>query len=92
MSRLLVVLLLLTTLGCTRSPATADRSSTNATDTEAADPGRTLRIAVIPKGTGHEFWKSVLAGAKRPPLNSATSRLSGRDQPRKGTRLARSKS
>jgi ribose transport system substrate-binding protein len=34
-------------------------------------PGRapgareTLRIAVIPKGTSHEFWKSVHAGAKR---------------------------
>lgn len=26
---------------------------------------RTLRIAVIPKGTTHEFWKSVHAGAER---------------------------
>lgn len=25
--------------------------------------GRTLRIAVIPKGTTHEFWKSIHAGA-----------------------------
>jgi ribose transport system substrate-binding protein len=28
-----------------------------------ARPGRTLRIAVIPKGTTHEFWKSIHAGA-----------------------------
>lgn len=26
-------------------------------------PGKTLRIAVVPKGTTHEFWKSVHAGA-----------------------------
>ncbi len=28
-----------------------------------SDPGRVLRIAVIPKGTTHEFWKSIHAGA-----------------------------
>jgi ribose transport system substrate-binding protein len=30
----------------------------------AKSPGETLRIAVIPKGTTHEFWKSVHAGAE----------------------------
>jgi len=30
-----------------------------------ADPNRKLRIAVIPKGTTHEFWKSVHHGADR---------------------------
>ncbi len=30
---------------------------------KAADGGTKLRIAVIPKGTTHEFWKSVHAGA-----------------------------
>jgi len=29
------------------------------------DGGKRLTIAVIPKGTTHEFWKSVEAGAKR---------------------------
>ncbi|MGC3968868.1 MAG: substrate-binding domain-containing protein [Pirellulales bacterium] len=29
------------------------------------DPNRKLRIAVIPKGTTHEFWKSVHHGALR---------------------------
>src|SRR2546430_401274 len=28
-----------------------------------ADAGRQLKIAVIPKGTTHEFWKSIHAGA-----------------------------
>ncbi len=31
---------------------------------ESADHGR-LRIAVIPKGTTHEFWKSIHAGANK---------------------------
>lgn len=31
--------------------------------TQAAGGGPVLRIAVIPKGTSHEFWKSVHAGA-----------------------------
>src|SRR6476661_1196597 len=30
-----------------------------------AGPSRALRIAVIPKGTTHVFWKSVHAGALR---------------------------
>ena len=27
--------------------------------------GKKLRIAVIPKGTSHQFWKSVEAGARK---------------------------
>jgi ribose transport system substrate-binding protein len=44
----------LSALGCSRS-----ESSSGA---EPSRPGR-LHIAVIPKGTTHEFWKSVHAGA-----------------------------
>jgi ribose transport system substrate-binding protein len=29
----------------------------------AANPGKTLTIAVVPKGTTHEFWRSIHAGA-----------------------------
>src|SRR3982750_1428189 len=29
----------------------------------ASAAGKTLTIAVIPKGTSHEFWKSIHAGA-----------------------------
>src|SRR5215212_3096116 len=30
-----------------------------------AAPAETYKIAVIPKGTTHEFWKSIHAGAKK---------------------------
>jgi len=33
--------------------------------TSTGSGGKKLRIAVIPKGTTHEFWKSVHAGAKQ---------------------------
>jgi ribose transport system substrate-binding protein len=46
------LLLLLFALACSRSRAGA-----------TADGGTPLRIAVIPKGTTHEFWRSVHAGA-----------------------------
>ena len=41
------------------------------------------RIAVIPKGTTHEFWKSVHAGAARPRGRPATWKSSGRARFRK---------
>jgi ribose transport system substrate-binding protein len=49
----LLVLLLPALLGCPR-----DRASP-----AAGEGGAALRIAVIPKGTTHEFWKAVHAGA-----------------------------
>jgi len=53
------------------SPGSASQSGTNpagATQTgegaaRGTNGGKKLRIAVIPKGTTHEFWKSVHAGA-----------------------------
>jgi ribose transport system substrate-binding protein len=38
-------------------------SGTTGSASGSAAPGKSLRIAVIPKGTTHEFWKSVHAGA-----------------------------
>lgn len=52
--RALILLLALTAIGCASSP-------TASTTRETSDDK--LRIAVIPKGTTHEFWKSVHAGA-----------------------------
>ena len=46
-------------LGCEKD---ADRATA---DTSATPTMRTLKIAVVPKGTTHEFWKSVHAGAIR---------------------------
>lgn len=50
-----LVLLGLGISACKRDPAPASG--------DAGAAGKTLRIAVIPKGTTHEFWKSVHAGA-----------------------------
>jgi len=48
------IVLLTAIVGCPES---------SAPKTGAADGAKTYRIAVIPKGTTHEFWKSVHAGA-----------------------------
>jgi ribose transport system substrate-binding protein len=52
-----VVLLLLGALsiGCTRSSSEAPNGGA----------GKTWRVAVIPKGTSHDFWNNVEAGARR---------------------------
>ena len=39
--------------------------SSNEADNPAAGGSETLTLAVVPKGTTHEFWKSVHAGALR---------------------------
>jgi ribose transport system substrate-binding protein len=51
---LAVACLLAVLAGC--SPPPPEASSTS-------DSGRAITIAVIPKGTTHEFWKSIHAGA-----------------------------
>ncbi len=45
--------------GCSRDSAKSDASATGASSTDK----KPLRIAVIPKGTTHEFWKAIHAGA-----------------------------
>ncbi len=54
MKRLFVALALLTLCACSKAPG--DKAA-------APAAGDTLQIAVIPKGTTHEFWKSIHAGA-----------------------------
>lgn len=49
--------------GCTPSTTTAPMSGVSGTAT--ADATKPLRLAVIPKGTTHEFWKSVHYGAEK---------------------------
>jgi len=56
-----LLFLLLAAIGCT-----SGSSPTSGTDA----PKKTLRIAVIPKGTTHEFWKTVHAGAAEGAKNA----------------------
>ncbi|MEX0728339.1 MAG: substrate-binding domain-containing protein [Planctomycetaceae bacterium] len=60
MKRWAVVALLCTLAGC-GSPSSPSSRSTDAGNTG----DKKYRIAVIPKGTSHEFWKSVHAGAEK---------------------------
>ncbi len=60
---LLLFLAALTVLGCSdRTTSTSD--ATSGLDSQAGDGTKTLRIAVVPKGTSHQFWRSVHAGAE----------------------------
>lgn len=53
----LVALALITIVGCSPAANTAANGG--------GAGGKKLRIAVIPKGTSHEFWKSVHYGAQK---------------------------
>ncbi len=52
--------------GCSGGATTPEAGGTTPTAGEpTAGSGKTYRIAVIPKGTTHEFWKSVHYGAEK---------------------------
>jgi ribose transport system substrate-binding protein len=57
---LLSLAVVLTAWGCTGSNTNGTNNSGTSNNT-----GKKLRIAVIPKGTSHEFWKSVHFGAEK---------------------------
>lgn len=58
--RLVICLALLAGCGPAKPPST----SVSAVPSSGSSPAKKLRIAVIPKGTTHVFWKSVHAGAE----------------------------
>ncbi len=62
--RSLCVLTIALALGCSK---TSTSPSSGAGDSGASPPatGARLKIAVVPKGTTHEFWKSVHAGVAK---------------------------
>jgi ribose transport system substrate-binding protein len=61
-TRLLAVLTLLALCACSKAPV----------ETAAGEkPATVLQIAVIPKGTTHEYWKSIHAGAEKAKLELA---------------------
>ncbi|MCC6676729.1 MAG: substrate-binding domain-containing protein [Phycisphaerales bacterium] len=47
------------------APAAADAPAAAAPAAPTVPAGPALRIAVVPKGTTHEYWKSIHAGAKQ---------------------------
>jgi ribose transport system substrate-binding protein len=47
--------------GCSKSN---DNTAVPTTESSSSSSGSSLRIAVIPKGTTHSYWKSVRAGAE----------------------------
>jgi ribose transport system substrate-binding protein len=51
------------TVSCKDPPKSDSVTAANGEGGTAATGGKRLKIAVIPKGTTHEFWKSVHAGA-----------------------------
>jgi ribose transport system substrate-binding protein len=71
MTRSMLLFLSLVCLGCSGDASRSTGSSTAGPANASVDSGgkagtsaAPLRIAVIPKGTSHEFWKSVHAGAE----------------------------
>ena len=62
LSPFLAILVLALVAGCTSNPPTPAKGTT---PTAAGTTAKRLRIAVIPKGTTHIFWKSVHAGAEK---------------------------
>ncbi len=50
--------------GC-KSGGGGSTASTGGSATGGGGGGKTLQIAVIPKGTSHEYWKSIHAGAMK---------------------------
>ena len=50
-------------IGCGGGNSNTDSGNGNSSSSVSGG-GKKYRIAVIPKGTSHEFWKSVHAGAE----------------------------
>jgi len=50
-------------VACEKEPAAKSTTPAPKTAAPAAAPAATLRIALVPKGTTHDFWKSIHAGA-----------------------------
>ena len=61
----IAALVLIGLIGCTKSPDGRAHADNAAGTSTTGAGGKTFRVAVIPKGTGHQFWKSVEAGARK---------------------------
>lgn len=59
------LVLFLPLLGCKK-----EETPSGTTAAKSSAPGKKITIAVIPKGTTHEFWKSIHAGASKAQLEA----------------------
>lgn len=60
-----LLLCLVIAVGCGTGDPVSTKSDSTVTGSADATSSKKLRIAVIPKGTTHVFWKSVHAGAEQ---------------------------
>jgi ribose transport system substrate-binding protein len=66
-SLFLLAFVALSIIGCNSGGASSDNNSSGTTSTSskpAGDSGKKFKIAFIPKGSTHEFWKAMQAGAQ----------------------------
>ncbi len=64
-SLFLIAALGIIALGCNSQPPTDTPGTSDQSSSTKAPEGKKLRIAVIPKGNTHEFWKAIHAGADK---------------------------
>lgn len=74
--------------GCEKEPAPANSSTpANPTDKPGDKPsGKPLRVALVPKGTTHEFWKSIHAGGVKAAKEAGNVELTFRGPEREDDR------
>jgi len=59
------VFMVLVFTGCESKPAAPSGNAGAGNNTSAAPAAKVRRIALIPKGSTHDFWKSIHAGAEK---------------------------
>ena len=62
-TRLLLAAVVLSGISCKEKPSTEPATTEAGAAAVTTTAGKRIKIAVVPKGTTHEYWKSVHAGA-----------------------------
>lgn len=71
--------------GCEKAPAPANPAGAAAKPTDEP-AGKPLRVALVPKGTTHEFWKSIHAGGVKAAKEAGNVELTFRGPEREDDR------
>jgi len=64
-ARMLLAAVVLSGISCKDKPSTATSTAEAGASGVTTTAGKRIKIAVVPKGTTHEYWKSVHAGAMK---------------------------